>query len=194
VLRENVTSEYVLQIKIAGNHGRTLCRLCPTWESTPFKKPVQINRMAEGVVRIKVYGRRDAAVPFAASLLVLLLCVNVGLTSFRSLVWIAFIIWAAFTAFIAANFWESRFILVDKEKKEFSLRRKRVATSDIKSIGRTDVSGYADLISFRRVKLKICMRDGRVLYFPSSLTPSIADRADRLVAELSKHAKTTGKR
>ena len=152
--------------------------------------------MARGnaVVRIKVYGRRDTAVPFAASLLALLICLNVGLAFFRDFVWLAFIPWAAFTTYLAFDFWESRFMVVDRKSKSLSLGRKKLPLSDIKSIGRTHVRGYADLISLRRVRVKLSLRSGETLYFPLPLTPSIADRADRLVAELKKQGRIKGRR
>lgn len=141
------------------------------------------------VVGIKVYGRRDAAVPFAASLLALMVCVNVGFFAFGVFVWVAFILWGAFTALISFDFWESRCITVDRGGKTVRLGRRRLPFPDIKSVERTGVSGYADLVSLRRVKVKVEMRDGSVVYFPLPFTPSIADRADRLVAELKKHVK-----
>jgi hypothetical protein len=144
-------------------------------------------------VRIKVYGRRQAAVPFAASLLALLVCVNAGLAFLRDFVWLVFIPWSAFTALVSFDFWESRVIEVDREKKLVHLGRRKIAFPDIKSIGRTEVAGYADLLSFRRVKVKIATRGGKTIYFPLPFTPSIAGSVDRIVAELQKHTKTTGK-
>jgi hypothetical protein len=146
------------------------------------------------VIRIKVYGIRDAAVPFAASLLVLLLCVNVGFTAFHYIAWLALLIWAAFTVYISDNLIRSRSIIIDHDGRAVVLGGRRLPFPDIKSIGRTEVTEYRDMVSFRRVKVKVTMRDGNVHIFPLSLTPSIADRVDGLIAELQKHAKATKKR
>jgi hypothetical protein len=154
--------------------------------------------MARGnsVVTIKVYGRRDAVVPFLASLLAFLMCLNVGLAAFREFVWVLFLVWAAFTAYIAGNFLESWCIPVHGSGKSGSMifGRERIPISDITSIGKTSLAGFGDVFSLRRVKVKVTMRDGNVHYFPLPLTPSIADRVDGLVAELSKHTKAAKKR